>query len=147
MARPTTPPGFQKPSMETRFHIDYDWWQQSGKDIDLHIQQLCDEIGDIEFHAAEAGGDNVDWVDPFSAHVVSVDQAQYAFLMACSNSPDFITDRTTLVEAIFRTLLASGNRPMTPVEIAMRIDRPAETILRTLSGVTVYKGLRPYLGD
>jgi hypothetical protein len=52
-----------------------------------------------------------------------------------------------LVDAIFRVFLANGNTPLNPAQIAERIGRPhqAQTILRTLSGGRVYKGLRPYL--
>lgn len=128
--------------METRFYIDYDWWEQSGKDIDIHIQEMCAEIGEAELDPA-LREEHVDWVDPLTAVVTRVDGMTYTFLQHCGQNPEFITERTTLTEAVFRTLLAAGNRPMTPIELAERIDRPAETILKTLSGGRVYKGLRP----
>jgi hypothetical protein len=145
--RPTARPSdLTKPTMETRFAIDYDWWEQSGKDIHLHIQQLCEEVGAIQVDASERDAE-YDWIDPETARVSRVDGVTYRFLAQCSQSPEFITERTTLIEAVFRTLLAAGNRPMTPVEIADRIDRSPETILRTLGGRRVYKGLRPYVKD
>jgi hypothetical protein len=63
----------------------------------------------------------------------------------CAKQPEFLTEHTTLVDAVFRTLLANGNMPMSPNELAKHLGRPAETILRTLAGNTVYKGLRPRL--
>ena len=41
--------------------------------------------------------------------------------------------------------LANGNQPLTAPELAEAIARPSDsdTILRTLSGSRVYKGLRP----
>jgi hypothetical protein len=139
------PPGLGKPTMESRFFIDYSWWEQSGKDITLHIQELCEEYGEADITPVVSDDDaEIDWVDPETAEVVRVDRPSYVFLNTCSRHPGFITEHTTLIEAIFRTLLAAGNRPMTPGEIAARIGRPAETILRILSGSQIYKGLRPY---
>lgn len=128
--------------METRFAIDYEWWEQSGKDIHLHIQQLCQEIGEIEVDESLRDVE-YDWIDPETAQVSRVDGLTYQFLAQCSQNPAFITERTTLIEAVFRTLLAAGNRPMTPGELADRIDRSPEMILKTLGGRRVYKGLRP----
>jgi len=53
----------------------------------------------------------------------------------------------TLVDSVFRVLLSNGNQPMTAEELGSRLNRPAQTILRTLSGVRVYKGIRPILGS
>jgi biotin operon repressor len=50
-----------------------------------------------------------------------------------------------MVEAIFRLLLANGNTPMSAEQLAARLNRPAETILKTITGGRVYKGLRPYV--
>jgi hypothetical protein len=35
--------------------------------------------------------------------------------------PDFITDNTALVDAVFRVFLANGNRPMSPLELEQEI--------------------------
>jgi hypothetical protein len=45
---------------------------------------------------------------------------------------------------VFRLFLSNGNAPMTSQELGARLKRPPETILRTLAGPRVYKGLRPY---
>jgi hypothetical protein len=57
--------------------------------------------------------------------------------------PEFLGERTTVVEGVFRLLLVNGNMPMSPVELSSKLGRPADTILRTLSGPRVYRGLRP----
>jgi hypothetical protein len=49
-----------------------------------------------------------------------------------------------MVEAVFRIFLVNGNVPMSADDIAKRLERPADTILRTISGARVYRGLRPY---
>jgi hypothetical protein len=57
----------------------------------------------------------------------------------------FITQQTTLVDSVFRIFLANGNTPLTPEDLAELMGRDATIILRTLSGIRVYKGLRPCL--
>jgi hypothetical protein len=89
------------------------------------------------------GDEKVDWVDPDTAEVQQVDGLQHVLITHCAKEPDFISERTALVDAVFRIFLANGNTPLTPVELAERLGRPPETILRTLSGMRVYKGLRP----
>jgi hypothetical protein len=129
--------------METRFFIDYSWWEQSGKDIRLNIQELCELYGGIELASAGAE-EEADWVDPVTAQVHRVENSTYLFLTKCCSHPEFITERMTLTEAVFRAFLAADNRPMTPVELSERVGRPADLILKTLSGNKIYKGLRPY---
>ena len=85
----------------------------------------------------------MDWVDPETAEVQRVDGLQHTLINYAAKTPDFITVRTTLVEAIFRTLLANGNAALTPAELGERLHRPPVTILKTLSGIRVYKGIRP----
>ena len=58
--------------------------------------------------------------------------------------PDFLTQQTAMVEAVFRLFLSNGNVPMSSKEMGEKLNRPAETILRTLAGARVYKGIRPY---
>jgi hypothetical protein len=85
----------------------------------------------------------IDWIDPQTAEVKPVDGIQHALMSHCALQPDFVSEHTTLVEAVFRIFLVNGNQPMTAQELAKRLNRPAETILRTLTGPRVYRGLRP----
>jgi hypothetical protein len=108
---------------------------------------LC-ETHRQEFAASSDADDpGQDWIDPVSGQVTRVGGLTYALLTHCSQQPDYITERTSLVDAVFRILLAAGNRPMTPVEMAERTGRSPDTVLRTLSGKTIYKGLRPVLDE
>ncbi len=35
---------WKRPSVETKYHIDYDWWQANGKDVRVAVRgQLCKE--------------------------------------------------------------------------------------------------------
>lgn len=147
MPRPTAKPsGLSKPTMDTPFLIDYDWWEQPGKDLRVDIQLMCSEIGETDVEEA-AQDEVIDWIDPETAVVRRVDGLMYMFLSKCSRNPEFISERIPLTEAVFRVLLASGNRPMKPGELAERTGRSAEMILKTLSGRQVYKGIRPQFDD
>jgi hypothetical protein len=131
-----------KPTLQTRYHIDFNWWGQVDRNwrIDLH-GFLCEDH-QVAFTDAR-GEELVDWVDPETAEVQQVDGLQHVLISHCAKEPEFITEHTSLVEAVFRLFLANGNTPMSPVELAEQLNRPPETILRTLSGMRVYKGLRP----
>lgn len=145
MPTPTLPASLIKPTRDTQFYIDLNWWAQSGQDLRMVLMQLCEEFGDAE--AAVDVEREVDWIDPQTGEVQRVDGLMYTVLSRCSQHSDFITSRTALIEAVFRALLAGGNRPMTPVELAERTGRSADMILRTLSGRVIYKGIRPYTGE
>jgi hypothetical protein len=131
-----------KPSLATRFHIDYEWWQRSEREWQVYLlSHLCAE------HRAAlesvAAGTRIDWVDPNTGEVRSIDGIQHALISHCSLQPEYIAAHTTLVDAVFRVFLANGNSPLSVSELAEKIGRPANIILRTLSGARVYKGIRP----
>jgi hypothetical protein len=133
-----------KPTLKTKFHIDFDWWERESREFRVYLaSHLCPE-----HKAAFADVDNtdvVDVVDPETAEVRKEDSIQHLLRSHCSKQPDFITPHTSLVDAVFRVFIANGNQPLSPEELADRIGRAgqANTILRTLSGGRVYKGLRP----
>jgi hypothetical protein len=88
-------------------------------------------------------GQMIDWVDPVTAEVKSVDGIQNTLMSHCAKQPEFLTEQTAMVDAVFRLFLTNGNIPMSADELGSRLNRPAMTILRTLGGVRVYKGIRP----
>ena len=85
----------------------------------------------------------MDWIDSVTGEVRPVDGIEHALMSHCALQPDFVSERTALVEAVFRLFLVNGNEPMSAEELAERLHRPAETILRTLAGPRIYRGLRP----
>jgi len=132
-----------KPTLETQFHIDYDWWNREGRDLRVYLLSHL-EPATRAFFVEHRDTQDVDWVDVETAEVSKVDALQRA-LREASQRDDFIASHTSLVDAVFRVFLANGNAPLTPVELAERIKRPPMTILRTLAGERVYQGLRPAL--
>jgi hypothetical protein len=131
-----------KPTVDTHFHIDFDWWMKNDNNWRVYLHDcLCNEH-QIAFSNYEET-EMVDWVDPNTAEVQCVDGLQHILITHCAKQPDFVTINTSLVDAVFRVFLADGNIPLTPIELTLKVSRPAETILRTLAGPVVYKGLRP----
>ena len=131
-----------KPTIKTRFHIDFDWWIQNDRDWRVYLRSfLCPEhqqafasIDDLE---------QVDWVDPETAEVQKVDGLQNVLITHCAKQRSFINQHSTLVDSVFRIFLANGNTPLTPEELSEQLGRDPNLLLRTLSGPRVYKGLRP----
>lgn len=133
-----------RPTPETRFHIDYGWWERADRELEIYLLgQLCPEhqkaFADLDARAM------VDHVDPDTGEVRQVPGIQHALITHCARLPDYVTPQTSLVNAVFRLFLANGNTPMTSIEMGEALGRPATLILRTFSTPRVYKGIRPLL--
>ncbi len=138
-------PSLVKPSLDTPFHIDFAWWQNSDRSWRVHMRSaLCPEH-QVQFESWE-DGQMVDWVDPDTAEVKQLDGIQHTLMTHCALQPDFLTEHTALVEAVFRVFLTNGNTPLSAGQLSAQLKRPAEIILRTLTASGVYKGLRPFTG-
>lgn len=131
-----------KPSQQTHFHIDFNWWGQNDRNwrVDL-FSFLCPEHQ--EAFVGVRDEKVIDWVDPDTAEVQQVDGLQHILITHCAKQSGFIDERTSLVESAFRLFLSNGNTALTPVELADYLGRSPSVILQTLSGPRVYKGLRP----
>ena len=133
-----------KPTLQTHYHIDFAWWQKNENDWHVHLSSLlCPEHKSM--FANMLSGELVDFVDPETAEVRPMDGLQQVILTHCGRLPEFVTGQTAMVEAVFRTFLSNGNSPLSATELSERLGRPANTILVTLSGPRVYKGIRPIL--
>lgn len=144
MSQPTHPPLLLRPSLETKFHIDYDLWQQADREVEVFLRDyLCPE----HQQALDAGDEELtfDFVDPETAEVRRIGGIQQVLMSHCARQPGYVRSDNTLVDSVFRILLANGNSPVSSNELSQRLGRPAQTILRTLSAPRVYKGIRPIL--
>ena len=132
-----------RPTVDTKFHIDLDWWKEHNRDIRVYLRQsLCEECRKAYADIQDLG--EVDWIDPVTAEVTREDGLWSTLRSCCSNKPNYITPNTPIIDSIFLTLVANGNKPLSPKELHERLDRrPAETILRMLTGGEVYLGIRP----
>ncbi len=134
-----------KPTLNTRYHIDFDWWSKNDRDWRVYLRTyLCPEHQ--EAFADLDVDEQVDFVDMQTGEVQRVDGLQHVLISHCAKQETFITQQTTLVDSVFRLFLANGNVPLTPVQLAEQLGRQPMVILKTLSGMRVYKGLRPYVG-
>lgn len=134
-----------KPTLETPFHIDFDWWQQNDREWRVYLRSLLNEDALARFADIIDGDQLVDWVDPDTAEVHQVDGLQHVVITYSAQQEGFLDTRTALVEAIFRLLLKNGNTPMTILELGEALERDPKQIMRMLSGVRVYRGIRPLL--
>ncbi len=143
-----TPPSrlFVRPTLDTRFHIDFDWWERADRDLGVYLRSHLCEQHQQAFASLEADA-LVDSVNPETAEVTRVLGIQHTLVSHCAKQPEYLTPQTTLVNAIFRVFLANGNKPLTPAELGAQLERSGQMILRTLSGGRVYKGIRPVHED
>jgi hypothetical protein len=136
-------PSLIKPTTQTPFHIDFDWWQENDNDWHVFLRGLlCAEHQ--EAYKDLQDDQMIDYVDPETAEVKPLEGIQHILMSHCARQEEFLGAHSVLVDAIFKVLLVNGNRPLTPAELSDRLGKPADTILKTISGVRVYKGLRPY---
>ncbi len=131
-----------RPTLKTKFHIDYDWWERADRELDIYLRShLCEEHQ--EAYSQVEGDEKVDTIHPETAEVTRVLGIQHTLITHCALQDDYLTPQTTLVNAVFRVFLANGNTPLTPDELGEKLSKPAHMILRTLSSPRVYKGIRP----
>ncbi len=131
-----------KPSIQTPFKIDFAWWEQNDRDWHVYMRSLLCPEHQLAFNDVQEDT-LIDWIDPVTAEVKQVDGVQHALMSHCALQPDFVDPHTAMVEAVFRVFLVNGNQPMSAAELSKKLGRPAETILRTLSGPRIYRGIRP----
>ena len=132
-----------KPTLETPFHIDFDWWRDHDREWRVHLRSLLSPEAQERFAEIIEGNDLVDYVDPDTAEVHQVDGLQHVVITYSAQQEGFLDPHTALVEAVFRLLLKNGNAPMTIAEIGEELNREPNNILRMLSGMRVYRGIRP----
>ena len=124
--------------------IDFAWWEESNLDLKTYLLSRF-SLGDES--SLEAEFDQVDLVDPHTGEVHQVDGFQYLIRAYFHRLPEDFIKHASLVDATFCVLLANANQPMSGREIAERIGRPAEVVVRTLGGTKIYQGIRPIFDD
>jgi len=137
------PVSLLRPSTETLFHIDFDWWQDSDSNWRIFLFDfLCEKHQGV--FKDKDDSIKVDAVDPATAEVKSVDGFLHGLMNHCAKQAGFISDSMPLISKIFRLFLANGNKPLSSEQLSEIVKRPARTILATLTGPQVYKGIRQY---
>lgn len=127
---------------ETKFHIDYGWWEQSTLDLRSYLINRLQTLGMDNIHL-DPNAHEVDLVDMHTGEVTRVDGFQYVVQTYFSQLPPDFAQRSSLVDAVFCVLMANANRPLTAQEIAQQLGRSADVVLRTLNGPRIYQGITP----
>jgi hypothetical protein len=133
---------YVKPTLDSKFHIDFDWWQQQGRNLRVYLHsQLCPEC---QAKYADSQPEEFDWVSLDTGEIKRIDILWHVIRTHCSQQPDYLTDHMPLTTAVFRVFLANDNTPLTPSGIHQVLKRKSPSlILRTIGGRQVYMGIRP----
>lgn len=135
-------PSLLKPSLKTKFRLDFDWWQSQDRNWRIYLQSfLCEEHQKL--FADYSYSDKIDVIDPDTGEVTRVDALLYVLINHCAKQTNFISGNSALVDSIFKIFLVNKNQPLTAVELSNLLGKPAETILKTIGTGKVYKGIRP----
>ena len=133
-----------KPTIDTKFHIDYAWWENQDRELNVYLMSLLPEEK-RSYIESQAEAEVVDWIDPETAEVRTINPFEQAIR---DTSDDIDLTKTSLVDAVFRVFLLNNNLPLSPKELSGIIARPPQTILRTIASSTrTYRGIRPYTED
>ena len=133
---------YVKPTLDTKFHIDFYWWQKQEQQLKIHLRShACHEC--LE-HYQKDQNQTFDWIDPETGEVFQLDLLWYHINSHCSQNPDFVEEHMPLTTAIFRAFIANNNTPLSPSEIYEQVQQKSPSlILRTIGGHKVYNGIRP----
>lgn len=139
-------PSLVKPTLNTPYHIDFEWWKKSELNWRVLLMGYLSSEDQQVFEKMEDQNRQYDIIDANTGEVKRVDALQHLLISKYAQREGFISETTSLVEAVFRLFLASGNRPMTPEDIGERLNRPPGLVLQMLSGRRIYQGIKPYTG-
>jgi len=138
----TSLPSLLKPTLKTKFCVDFDWWKGQDRNWRASLLSfLCEEHQKLFMDAQ--GQTEFDLVDKKTAEVTQGDALLDTLINHCAKQENFISENSALVDSIFKLFLVNSNQPYNSEEMSVLINRPAETILRTIGSYKVYKGIRP----
>lgn len=131
-----------KPNLETPFYIDYDWWETSRDDLNVYLLTHLTQEQRERLEALDSN-EIFDYIHPETGEVFQLDALGLA-IQESAKQEDFITDHIGLIDSVFRAFLVNDNRPLNAQELGEITGRDASTILKTIGGLRVYRGIRPY---
>ena len=131
---------YKRPTADTRFQIDYNWWEEEGLDMKTYLYSRLPAGEEVTF---DGDFDEVDLVDLQTGEVKRVDGFEYVLQTQIGQMTSDYTARVPLAEAVFYALLANANQPMTALVLAEKVGRSPDVILKTVAGPKVYLGIRP----
>jgi len=129
---------------DTRFSIDYHWWDNSNLDLKGFILSRL-QLQNENLTANDMN--EVDLVNAQTGEVQRVDGFQFMMQTYFSELTDEFMAKSSLVDAVFCILLANANQPMTGQEIGAKVRRDPQVIVKTFGGPQVYHGIRPVFDE
>lgn len=137
------PPSFLiKPNLETPFYIDYSWWESSRDDLNVYLMTHLTQEQRERLEALD-NEEVFDYIHPETGEVFQLDALGLA-IQESAKQEDFITEHIGLIDSVFRAFLVNDNRPLNAQQLGEITGRDAKTILKTIGGLRVYRGIRPY---
>lgn len=131
-----------KPSLTTKFRVDLEWWKIQDRNWrNSLVSFLCPDHQKLFANAAEEK--LMDLVNPETGEVTRGDGLIQTLVEHCARQEGFISPNAPLVDTVFKVFIVNGNQPLNAIELAERMGKPADTILRTIGTTRVYKGIRP----
>ena len=129
---------------DTKFYIDYGWWEEGHLDLRTYLLTRLSLGGDA---GSEIPAERVDLVDSKTGEVRQVDAFQYLVRTYFNRHGNELATQGSFVDAVFSVLLANGNEPMTAADIGERVRKPADLVIKTFGGATIYHGIRPLFDE
>jgi hypothetical protein len=83
-----------RPTVDTRFHIDFGWWEKAERDWEVYLRSHLCEQHQAAYAELETSS-MVDSVDPLTAEVTRVPGIQHIVISHCSRLPDYISPKTS----------------------------------------------------
>ena len=134
---------YVKVTAETPLYIDFKYWKSKEPNWrSILVGYLCEEHRAV-FGSFDPSIEPIDAVDPETGEVKQIDVILDLIFTHCSQQEGFVPENGPLTECIFRMLLANGNSPLTPAQMSEKLNKPSNTIVKTLTS-RVYRGIRPY---
>lgn len=141
---PIRPGGLAKPTLDTKYYIDYEWWRTSSEDLRSNLlRQVPPEFKEAVL--AEPEDREMDYIDPKTGRVSRVNPLQFALKAAAENA-EYLSEDVSLADVIFRVLLIRDNAPISSRELAALTGREEDKIFGLLKSPRVLYGLRPDFG-
>lgn len=103
---------------QPQWFIDLEWYERNNRSFSLLAKRcLCPKCS----KRLKANGKDI-----------PADALLSAIKKCCSKTPGFITDRTPILESVFRVLLAAGSQPLNLEELSMQLsERRGGNTIRT----------------
>ncbi len=131
-----------KPGLTTKFRVDFEWWKSQDRNWrNWLVAFMCSKHQELFIQSTDA--QEMDLVNPETGEVTRGDGLIQTLVEHCAMQEGFISPNAPLVDSVFKVFIVNRNQPLNAIELAERIGKPADTILRTIGTTKVYKGIRP----